>query len=97
MAGDAELKEAMVKVAGNCEMCQARIEKAARSVSGVSEASWDKESKILTLQFDAAKTATEAVEKAVAAAGHDTANHAAHKDDYGDLPACCKYERIHNQ
>jgi len=33
------------KVAGNCGMCKARIEKAAKSVDGVSGADWDKELK----------------------------------------------------
>ena len=31
------------KVAGNCGMCEARIEKAAESVEGVSAADWNKE------------------------------------------------------
>ena len=83
-----------VKVAGNCAMCEARITKAAGSVNGVSEVSWDKDTKIMKVTFDAGVTSLEKIEKEVAVAGHDTKNHQAHTDDYGNLPACCKYERL---
>ncbi len=83
-----------VKVAGNCGMCEARIKKAAIGVGGVSEASWNKDTKILNVSFDSGQTSLEAIEKAVAAKGHDTRNHQAHTDDYGNLPACCQYERL---
>ena len=33
-------------------------------------------------------------DKDIAVAGHDTKNHQAHTNDYGNLPACCKYERL---
>ncbi len=85
-------KNAMV--AGNCAMCEARITKAAGSVKGVSDVSWDKDTKIMNVSFDSGLTSLEEIEKAVAVAGHDTKNHQAHTDDYGNLPACCKYERL---
>ena len=44
-------KTETIKVSGNCESCQARIEKAAK-VDGVSKASWDKTTKLLTLVYD---------------------------------------------
>lgn len=101
-SGDSKMKstgkEAMVEksvmVSGNCDQCRARIEKAAKGVVGVSMAEWDKNSKLLTVNLDRNSTSMEAVEKAVAGVGHDTKNHKAHTDDYGDLPACCQYERI---
>ena len=83
-----------VMVAGNCGMCEARITKAAKSVKGVSGVSWDKDTKIMNVSFDAGLTSLEKIEKEVAVAGHDTKNHQAHTDDYGNLPACCKYERL---
>ena len=88
------MTKATVKVAGNCGMCEARIKKAALGIGGVSEANWNKDTKVLDLSFDPNMTSLEAVEKAVAAKGHDTKNHQAHTDDYGDLPACCQYERL---
>ena len=83
-----------VMVAGNCAMCEARITKAAGSVAGVSDVSWDKDTKMMNVTFDAGVTSIEKIEKEVAVAGHDTKNHQAHTDDYGNLPACCKYERL---
>lgn len=83
-----------VMVAGNCAMCEARITKAAGSVSGVSNVTWDKDTKIMNVSFDAGLTSLEEIEKEIAVAGHDTKNHEAHTDDYGNLPACCKYERL---
>ncbi len=82
-----------VKVYGNCGMCKSRIEKAAKSVEGVSAADWNKETKILEVSFDGSKTTTKMIEKAVAGAGHDTKDLTADKKDYDKLPDCCKYER----
>ena len=83
-----------VMVAGNCAMCEARITKAAGAVNGVSDVSWDKDTKIMKVSFDAGLTSIQEIEKEVALAGHDTKKHQAHTDDYGNLPACCKYERL---
>lgn len=81
----------MIKVAGNCEMCKDRIEKAARSVAGVSLADWSTETKMLHLNFDASKTESDAVQKAIAKVGHDTEKYKASNDVYKELPECCLY------
>jgi len=79
------------KVAGNCDMCKERIEKAAKSVSGVLKAVWNKTDKIIQIQFDPAKTNLDAIEKAIAKAGHDTEKYKSSDDDYKLLPECCWY------
>lgn len=84
-------EHAMLAVQGLCEMCKDRIEKAAKSVSGVTSASWDIKTKQLHLNFDPAKTSADAVAKAIAKAGHDTDKYKADKATYDALPACCKY------
>ncbi len=84
-------EHAMLTVQGLCEMCKDRIEKAAKSVSGVISASWDIKTKQLHLDFDPAKTSVDAVAKAVAKAGHDTDKYKADKATYNVLPSCCKY------
>lgn len=85
---------ATTRVSGNCEMCKARIETAAMEQDGVFSASWDKNTKILELEYDQSTTSPEAVEKAIARIGHDTEHHRAHKEAYDNLPGCCHYERI---
>jgi len=81
----------MLTVQGLCEMCKERIEKAAKSVSGVTSASWDIKTKQLHLGFNPAKTSVDAVAKAIAKAGHDTDKYKADKATYDALPSCCKY------
>lgn len=93
VADDADLAEKSVKVFGNCGMCEARIIKAANSVNGVANASWDKETKMLKVNYDIDQTSLSEIEMAIAKVGHDTANHEAKTDIYEDLPGCCKYER----
>ena len=66
------LTKAQFKVSGNCEMCKERIETAAKSGSGVAAAEWNVESKILRVNFDGSKTNSDAIQKAIAKAGHDT-------------------------
>jgi len=83
----------MLTVQGLCEMCKDRIEKAAKSVSGVTSASWDVKTKQLHLNFDPSKTTVDAVAKVIAKAGHDTDKFKADQATYDALPACCKYRK----
>jgi copper chaperone CopZ len=86
-------KTEKIKVYGNCGMCQSRIEKAAKSVPGVTKASWNKEDDILTVNFDDTKTTTLKIEEAESKVGHDTDHTRATDKSYNALPGCCKYER----
>lgn len=81
------------KTYGSCDMCEKRIEEAAKSVEGVTAADWDKETQMLEVSYDESKTDEEKVHKAIADAGHDTDKCKAEDDVYNNLPACCKYER----
>ena len=49
-------KTAKFKVAGNCGMCEKRIEKAADSVDGATFSDWNKETKILEVNYFENKT-----------------------------------------
>ncbi|APD08208.1 hypothetical protein UJ101_02710 [Flavobacteriaceae bacterium UJ101] len=77
------------KVYGNCGMCEERIETAAKDVEGVVNADWNKDTK--TMKVDGGDQ--EAVEKAIAQVGHDTAHFSAENDRYNELPGCCQYDR----
>ena len=86
------LTNADIKVWGNCESCKNRIETAAKK-AGATTASWGEETKVLAVSFDASKTSTDKIEKAIAAKGHDTQNFSADDAAYKKLPGCCKYDR----
>lgn len=85
------------KVSGNCEMCKARIEKAAKSVDGVSAADWNVETKMVALTFDDSKTDVSKVQEAIAKVGHDTDLHKATDEAYNKIASCCKYERVKSE
>jgi copper chaperone CopZ len=88
----ASTKTETLNVSGNCDMCKARIEKAAK-IEGVSKADWDTKSKILSVTFDPAKTNMDLIGKKIAAVGHDNGKVKADDKAYSALPGCCKYER----
>jgi copper chaperone CopZ len=88
-----DAKTEKIKVYGNCGQCKPRIEKAAKSVEGVTKATWNDKDEILTVVFDGAKTTTMKIEDAIAKVGHDTENMKATDKAYNALPGCCKYDR----
>lgn len=90
-------KSESFKVYGNCEMCKARIEKAAKSVDGVSVADWSVDTKMLALTFDDSKTDVHKVQEAIAKVGHDTDMHKASDEAYNKVEGCCKYERAKSE
>ncbi|MDR1491123.1 MAG: efflux RND transporter periplasmic adaptor subunit [Planctomycetaceae bacterium] len=84
-------EHAALTVQGLCGMCKERIEKAAKSVDGVSLAQWNGETKQLRLNFDSAVTSLDAISQVIAEGGHDTEKHKADDKIYDALPECCKY------
>ena len=88
-----QAKTEKFKVYGNCGMCESRIEKAAKSIDGVTTADWNRQTKMIEILFDSSKTDVHKVHMAIAKAGHDTDMHKAKDETYNSLPGCCKYER----
>lgn len=88
----AQEKSDSIKVWGNCGMCKSRIEKAAKA-EGATEAFWNKETKMLSVTYDASKTSNDAIQKKVASVGHDTEKFMADDKVYSKLPGCCLYDR----
>lgn len=78
------------EVSGNCEMCKARIEDAAKG-KGVKSAIWDVDTKILTLNFNPSITSSYKVQDRIADAGHDTRLIKSAGSTYSGLPDCCRY------
>ena len=87
-------KTAKFKVAGNCGMCETRIEAATKTLEGVSTADWDQETNMIEVTFDDGITDVHAIHKALAEVGHDTDKCSAKDEVYSKLPGCCKYERL---
>jgi Cu(I)/Ag(I) efflux system membrane fusion protein len=56
-------------VAGVCDGCKKEIETAAKGVKGVTKAEWDLKTKIVTIDYNAAKTSPDAIKKALVATG----------------------------
>jgi copper chaperone CopZ len=86
------VQSATFQVLGNCGMCKKTIEKAAAS-AGTTSAIWDAEKDLLTVTFDPAKTAVDAVQKAVALSGYDNVGYKAPDEAYNNLHGCCQYDR----
>lgn len=88
-----EMRTDEFKTYGNCDMCKARIEKAVKSVDGVTSIEWNKDTKMTKVTYDPSMTNLDKIESAIAKAGHDTDAFFARDETYNKLPACCKYER----
>ena len=81
------------KVYGNCGMCKKRIEASLKDVKGVSKATWDVKTKMMTVTFDPHVIALDKIKETIALVGHDTDNAKADDKTYDGLPGCCQYER----
>ncbi len=91
------IKTQSIKVYGECIMCKKRIEAAASKVDGIKYASWNEDSKVLTVKYSIfKKDAVENVQKNIASAGYDTENFNADNAAYSKLPECCRYTRKHS-
>jgi hypothetical protein len=81
-----------VTVWGNCGMCKTRIEKAAKQ-AGATAASWNEDSKVLAVSYNASKSSLKKIQEKVAAVGHDTRDFTAPQNVYDNLHGCCQYDR----
>jgi copper chaperone CopZ len=87
-----DAKTESFKVYGNCGMCKKRVEKAA-AIDGVTKADWNVGSKLMTVTYDPSKITNVAIQKKIAAVGHDTEKEQAADSVYNKLPGCCQYDR----
>jgi periplasmic mercuric ion binding protein len=84
--------EKTVKVWGNCEKCEKRIEEAGK-LNGVQDADWNADSKLLSFKIDTAVVSVDEVLKSIAHAGHDNERYFGDDYAYSKLPESCQYER----
>lgn len=88
----AQDKTETFKVSGNCGMCKTKIEKAAKD-AGAKEASWDADTKLLTVFYKSKSTNTAKIQQKIAEVGYDNVGFKSTKEAYDKLHGCCKYER----
>jgi hypothetical protein len=88
----AQAKKEIIKVWGNCGMCQQRIEGAAKK-AGATSANWDSDNLQLVVVYDANETNNTKIQKAIAKVGYDTQDFTGDNKAYSKLHGCCKYER----
>ena len=88
-----EYHKAKFKVWGNCEMCQTKIVKAAKSVEGVKKAHWNIATLQMSVKFDTDLTSLENIQKVIAETGYDNEGFRSEDKIYENLHYCCKYER----
>lgn len=84
---------ATFKVYGNCTMCKNRIETALLKNKNIKKATWDVNTKIVTVEYDPHMISVDAIHKIIADAGHDTDKIKSSDKAYQSLPGCCQYER----
>ena len=95
MACNAQIKNAKtqtVKIYGNCNMCKTTIEKAGNRKK-VAKVSWNKDTKMASIVYDAKKTSEDEILKRIALSGYDSDKFLAPDNVYANLPECCQYDR----
>jgi len=88
----AQTKTETFKVSGNCGMCKTKIEKAAKE-AGAKSATWDADSKDLTVTYKSSTTNTAKIQEKIALVGYDNVGATATTEAYDKLHGCCKYDR----
>ena len=88
----AQTKTEKFNVSGNCGMCKSTIEKAAKA-AGATTATWNAETKELTVKYNTASTNAAKIQQKVAGAGYDNVGFKATDEAYKKLHGCCQYER----
>lgn len=80
-------------VRGACGICKQRIEKSLK-IKGVSKATWDVQTKQVTVIYNPASVTSEMLHQSIARVGHDTEKEKAPDDVYKALPECCHYREM---
>ncbi len=95
IAQEKKVVETSFKVFGNCNMCKNRIEKAMK-IDEVEKASWDKNTRMLTVSYRPAEISVDSLHKRIASVGHDTDKEIAPDEVYEAMPDCCLYRDADN-
>lgn len=83
-----------MKVAGDCELCKARIESKLRQTEGIFSAEWELVSQILRVQYNHQSISVKNIKSIVLQLGHDIDDQTASDATYEQLPASCRYRNL---
>lgn len=86
-----EIYEYKFLVEGNCGMCKDRIESIAINKGNAKYATWDVDTKILTVDIEEPTYSILTIKSLLAAGGHDNGDYKATKEVYDNLHSCCQY------
>lgn len=95
VVSNAQIKNAkteIVKVYGNCAMCETTIEKAG-SLKNIANVDWNADTKMAVLTYDPKITNQDEILKRIALAGYDSDTFLAPDAVYSKLAGCCQYNR----
>lgn len=81
------------KVYGNCGMCEKTIEGSLKDVEGVFKADWDKNTKLIVVDFDSTKIKLDEIKSKIVGVGYDMEGLKSNDEVYSELPMCCQYKR----
>ncbi|RYY47386.1 MAG: hypothetical protein EOO06_12620, partial [Chitinophagaceae bacterium] len=81
------------KASGVCVQCKQRIQKSLK-IKGVQSASWDVDSKMVTVTYAPSIVSEDQLQETVASVGHDTEKRKAKDEVYKALPECCHYREM---
>ena len=81
------------KVYGECGMCKKHIEGAVAKQPGITKATWNSSTKIMTVVYVPTKITMDEIQKKIAAVGYDTPKYRGDDKAYKSLDECCQYER----
>jgi copper chaperone CopZ len=92
---NAQIKNATtetVKIYGNCEMCEEKIEKAG-NIKKIAKVDWNQDTGMAKITFNSKITTLEEILKRISSVGYDNELFSAPNEVYENLPGCCQYVR----
>ena len=79
-----------IKTSAVCGSCKTRIEKGLSGQKGITEATLDVDTKIVTVKYSPSKTTPDEIRLAISKIGYNADGVLADKAAYDKLPNCCK-------
>ncbi|MBC7388786.1 MAG: heavy-metal-associated domain-containing protein [Opitutaceae bacterium] len=86
-------EKATFKVYGNCGMCKETIESALKKNAHIKKASWNEETKMISVSYDPQMISLTEIHNIIASVGYDTEKVKGNDAAYKKLHSCCQYDR----